>query len=508
MHRIVLATAVLPLLCCGTLGGCTMGPDFKSPSWPAPSAWNSTPAKPAASRPEVAPIDPAWWSLFHDDELTALEQRVAKENLDVRVATIRLAESRAQLGIVSADKYPTFESNASYQRQKASNNGVFSGLGTDAVGSGGNGAAGSAAGGVKGGSLAAFDTYQYGFDASWEVDLWGKVRRSVEASNSDVTASAEARRDTLLTSLAEVARDYLQLRGVQARLDIARNNLKTAQESQELTRERAEGGVTTDLDVATASAQVATFAAQIPPLQQQARELINALSLLLGQPPQALSDELAAEQPIPPVPPRIPVGLPSELARRRPDIREADAQLHAATATIGVAEANFYPSFTLTGSAGIQGLQPWNLFTLNSLLYAFGPSINIPIFEGGRLTSTLTLRQEQQKEAAVNYQRTVLNAWHEIDNSLSAYDAEQRRHDQLAEAVTQNLRAVSLAQSRYQQGVADFLQVLDAQRNLFATQQELAISTATVDTDLVAIYKALGGGWEIDFPEQQSVAAK
>jgi NodT family efflux transporter outer membrane factor (OMF) lipoprotein len=284
--------------------------------------------------------------------------------------------------------------------------------------------------------------------------------------------------------------------------------LKTAQESQELTRERAEGGVTTDLDVATASAQVATFAAQIPPLQQQARELINALSLLLGQPPQALSDELAAEQPIPPVPPRIPVGLPSELARRRPDIREADAQLHAATATIGVAEANFYPSFTLTGSAGIQGLQPWNLFTLNSLLYAFGPSINIPIFEGGRLTSTLTLRQEQQKEAAVNYQRTVLNAWHEIDNSLSAYDAEQRRHDQLAEAVTQNLRAVSLAQSRYQQGVADFLQVLDAQRNLFATQQELAISTATVDTDLVAIYKALGGGWEIDFPEQQAVAAK
>ncbi len=334
------------------------------------------------------------------------------------------------------------------------------------------------------------------------------MRRSVEAADANVTASAEARRDTLLTSLAEVARDYLQLRGTQTRLQIARDNLKTAQQSQELTRQRAEGGVTTDLDVANASAQVATFAAQIPPLEQQERQLVNALSLLLGQPPQALADDLATARPVPPVPPLIPVGLPSELARRRPDIRQAEAQLHAATATIGVADANFYPSFTLGGSVGIQGLQPWNLFTLNSLMYALGPSVNIPIFEGGRLKSTLELREQQQKEAAVVYQRTVLNAWHEIDNSLTAYETEQHRRDQLAEAVAQNQRAVSLAQSRYQQGVADFLQVLDAQRSLFATQQSLADSTTTIDTDLVAIYKALGGGWEADFPDRQTVAAK
>jgi NodT family efflux transporter outer membrane factor (OMF) lipoprotein len=371
-----------------------------------------------------------------------------------------------------------------------------------------NGAAGETAGGVKGASLGAIDIYQYGFDSTWELDLWGKVRRSVEAADANVTASAEARRDTLLSSLAEVARDYLQLRGTQERLQIARDNLKTAQQSQELTRERAEGGVTTDLDVANASAQVATFAAQIPPLEQQERQLVNALSLLLGQPPQALTDELATARPVPPVPPLIPVGLPSELARRRPDIRQAEAQLHAATATIGVADANFYPSFTLGGSAGIQALQPWNLFTLASLMYALGPSINIPIFEGGRLKSTLELREQQQKEAAVVYQRTVLNAWHEIDNSLTAYETEQHRRDQLAEAVRQNQRAVSLAQSRYQQGVADFLQVLDAQRSLFATQQSLADSTTAIDTDLVAIYKALGGGWETDFPDRQAVAAK
>ena len=502
MHKPVLAAAVL-LLC-----GCTVGPDFKSPDWASPATWFAAPAKPVASTPVAEPIDPNWWSLFHDDELTTLEDHVATENLDVQVATIRLAESRAELGITAADAFPNFEGNASYERQKPSNNGTFSGLGSAATGSEANGALGQTTGGAKGSSIGAIDIYQYGFDSTWELDLWGKVRRSVEAANANVTASAEARRDTLLSSLAEVARDYLQLRGTQARLQIAHDNLKSAQQSQELTRQRAEGGVTTDLDVANASAQVATFASQIPPLEQQERQLINALSLLLGQPPQALAAELTTARPVPPVPPLIPVGLPSELARRRPDIRQADAQLHAATATIGVADANFYPSFTLTGSVGLQALQPWTLFNLNSRQYAFGPSINIPIFEGGRLKATLALRKEQEKEAAVVYQRTVLNAWHEIDNSLTAYQSEQRRRDQLKQAVAQNERAVSLAQSRYQEGVADFLQVLDAQRSLFLTQQALADSTTAIDTDLVAIYKALGGGWETDFPDPQAVAEK
>ena len=209
------------------------------------------------------------------------------------------------------------------------------------------------------------------------------------------------------------------------------------------------------------------------------------------------------------MPPRVPIGLPSELARRRPDIRVALARLHAATATIGVAEADFYPSFTLTGSVGLQALQPWQMFDLTSLLYAIGPSVSIPIFEGGRLKATLALRNDQQKEAAITYEKTVLTAWHELDNSLSAYDAEQRRRDQLVKAVAENERALSLAQQRYQQGVADFLQVLDTQRSLLATQQLLAESTTTIDTNLVAIYKALGGGWETSFPDQPAtVAAK
>ncbi|MEJ0015521.1 MAG: TolC family protein [Acetobacteraceae bacterium] len=196
----------------------------------------------------------------------------------------------------------------------------------------------------------------------------------------------------------------------------------------------------------------------------------------------------------------MPVGLPSELARRRPDIRQAEAQLHAATADIGVAVANFYPSVTLTGSIGLQSIQPWSMFNLNARNYAAGPGITIPLFQGGQLKATLELRKAQQREAAIFYQKTVLSAWHEVDNALTAYQAEQARRDQLTQAVAQNQRALVLAQSRYQEGVADFLQVLTAQQNLLSTQQQLARSTTNVSANLVALYKALGGGWETQMP--------
>jgi NodT family efflux transporter outer membrane factor (OMF) lipoprotein len=194
------------------------------------------------------------------------------------------------------------------------------------------------------------------------------------------------------------------------------------------------------------------------------------------------------------------VGLPSELARRRPDIRQAEAQLHAATADIGVAVANFYPSVTLSGSVGLQSVQPWQMFNLNARNYAFGPGITVPIFQGGQLRATLELRKAQQQEAAVNYQKTVLQAWHDVDNALTAYRTEQARRDQLIQAVAQNERALGLAQSRYQDGVADFLQVLTTQQNLLSTQQQLAIATTNVSANLVALYKALGGGWETQLP--------
>jgi NodT family efflux transporter outer membrane factor (OMF) lipoprotein len=495
LKRVSVASALML-----ALGACTVGPNFEPPEWMSPGSWFAKKAEPIPlerSMPVAEPIDPNWWNLFNDPELTALERRVAGENLDVQVATVRLAESRAQLGIAGAAQFPTFNANGSYTRQKASDVGVFASAPNPL---GANGASGSTTGGLGSRKLNPFDVYQVGFDASWEVDLWGKVRRSVESASASVAASAEARRAALVSSLAEVARDYIQLRGVQALLRIARDNLKTAQQSLQLTQQRAAGGVTTDLDVANAAAQVRTTAAEIPRLEQQESEQINAISLLLGQPPNALQSELIVEKPVPPLPPRIPVGLPSELARRRPDIRQAEAQLHAATADIGVAVASFYPSVKLSGSLGLQAIQPWKMFSLDAHEYGVGPGITIPIFQGGQLKATLELRKAQEQEAAIAYQKTVLGAWHEVDNALTAYQTEQARRDQLVQAVAQNQRALGLAQSRYQDGVADFLQVLTAQQNLLSTQQQLALTTTNVSANLVAVYKALGGGWETQMP--------
>jgi NodT family efflux transporter outer membrane factor (OMF) lipoprotein len=494
-----------------TLGGCTVGPDFERPGWASPASWFSGPKEAVKPPPSVLvaePIDPSWWELFKDPQLTKLERRVAGENLDVKVAAIRFAQSRAQLSIAQASQFPTLNANASYVRQQASNNGIFAIIPSAAGATGANGAIGNSTGGVSGRGLRPFDLYQGGFDASWEVDLWGGVRRSIEAATASSDAATEATRSALLASLAEVARDYIALRGTQAELAIARENVETARQSLRLTQQRAAGGVTTDLDVANASAQLRTTLAQIPSLEQREAQLINALGLLLGQPPNALREELATTKPVPPVPPQVPVGLPSELARRRPDIRQAEAQLHAATAEIGVAQANFYPSLSLTGSFGLQSTQFGRLFDLNSRQWAIGPGLTIPIFQGGQLRSTLELRKVQQQEAAITFQKTVLQAWNEVDNALTAYKTEQTRRDQLIQAVAENRRALALAQSRYAQGVADFLTVLDAERSLLATQQQLAQSTTNVSSNLVALYKALGGGWETDLPEEQKTASK
>jgi len=499
-----LGTTGLALL----LAACSpVGPNFTRPEAHLASSWLKghplTPT-PAASGPVEQPIDPNWWTLFNDPELTSLEGRVATGNLDLRQSQFRLAESRAQLGVAQAAQLPGVNGNGSYTRQKASDTGPFD---TAISALGANGASGNLAGGLGSVHLNSFDVYQIGFDASWEIDLWGRVRRSVESANALLQASAEARRGVLLSTLAEVARDYIELRGVQTQLRIARDNVKTARQNVALTQQRAAGGVTTDLDVANASAQLATTEAQIPRLEQQEAAGINAISLLLGEPPNALRDELQAGKPVPPVPPAIPVGIPSELARRRPDIRQAEAQLHAATADIGVAIADFYPSVKLGGSIGLQSVQFARMFDLNSRDFAAGPGISIPLFEGGRLKATLHFREAKQQEAAIAYQKTVLTAWHEVDNAMTAYATEQARREQLRRAEAQNRRALGLAQSRYQQGVADFLAVLDAQRNLLATQQQLAESTTAISANLVALYKALGGGWETNYPEAENTAA-
>lgn len=504
------------------LTGCTVGPSFKPQTIWSPSTWfgggrpSALTATAPFSTPVTEPIDPAWWNIFHDAELTSLENRVAAANLNVRLSTIRLAESRSQRQITGADQFPTLQGSGSYTRERVSGKGVvglFAGGGSSggASSSGSFGSMGSSANGTggrsggiptstAGGSIQPFNLFQYGFDASWELDLWGRVRREVESADASVEASADARRNALLSVVAEVARDYVQLRGTQVQLAIARENTITEQESLDLSQQRFRGGLTTELDVANAGAELQTTLAQVPQLEQQQAQAINALSFLLGEAPGALQAELIRPGTVPPVPPRVPVGVPSELARRRPDIRQAEAQLHAATADIGVAVADFYPKVTLDGSVGLQALKFKDLGNWGARQYGLGPTISLPIFQGGRLRATLALRKVEQQEAALNYQQTVLQAWHDVDNALTAYAAEQRRHDALAAAESQDRLALRLARDRYTQGVADFLNVLDAERTLLQAQLQLAESATTVSSNLVQLYKALGGGWEPTYP--------
>ncbi len=500
--------------------GCTVGPDWDRHAMWSPPSWlegghrGGTDAATVASMPVSEPPDPQWWSLFHDAELTSLETRVAAANLTVRLATIRLVESRSQRQITGADQFPTLQADGSYTREEISRKGVLGLFGGGGGSAGSFTSQGASAGGTSGRSagiptsvtggarVPPFNLWQSGFDASWELDFWGRVRREVEGADASVEASADARRNALVSVLAEVARDYLQLRGIQTQLVITRDNIGTEQESLALTRERFRGGLTTELDVANAAAQLQTTLAQVPSLEQQQAQTINALSFLLGEAPQALEAELITPAPVPPVPPRVPVGVPSELARRRPDIREAEAQLHAATADIGVAVADFYPKVTLDGSIGLQALQFKDVGNWGARQYGLGPSISLPIFQGGRLRATLELRKVQQQEAALSYQQTVLQAWHDVDNALTAYGTEQRRHDALSAAVEQNRLALDLSRQRYTQGLADFLDVLDTQRALLSAQLALAESATSVSANLVQLYKALGGGWETNFPVQ------
>ena len=336
--------------------------------------------------------------------------------------------------------------------------------------------------------------YQAGFDASWEIDLWGRVRRAIEAADASVDAAAALQRQVQLSVQAELARHYFELRAVQRQLRIAQADAAAAAESLELVQARADGGLTTDLDAKRQRAQLADLRARLPQLQQQEAQALNQITLLAGEAPGALNAELAdaGNAPAASALPDLALGLPSELAQRRPDILAAQAQLHAATAQIGVAVADLYPRITLGANFGLESVGSERFGDWGSRQWRIGPSISLPIFDQGRRRATITLRELQQQEAAVAYQQTVLRAWHEIDAALTAYTAEQQRQAQLAEREHSGRDALLLAQVRYRNGLTDFGVELDAQRTLLQAQREYADSSSQLAVRLVAIYKALG----------------
>ena len=482
------------------LAGCTVGPDFVPPKQQLPA--DSYSGEPVTDDLSLQPPAPGWWAVFGDPILIDLERRVAAENLDVQTATIRLAESRFQRGVVAAAQFPSVNGDAQYQRELDSVNGPFLSP---------NGPFGSLGNGLDRLLQASgqppiprspmpFNEYYVGFDASWELDLWGRVRRQVEAAGAQVDQAADQRRDTLVSSLAELARDYVELRGAQMQIQIAVENSKVAQDVLMRAQERAAKGLSPGLDVENAAAQLENVRAQIPALENQESQYINAVSLLLNQPPGALHAVLARPKRVPLAPPRLPIGVPSELARRRPDIRAAEAQLHAATADIGVAIAAFYPTVQINGTVGFDSIDFKQLWQSNSLQYAAGPSVKVPIFAGGRLKNMLELTKSQQQEAAVRYQKAVMRAWHEVVNALVAYRLEQQRRARLKLEIEHSRHVLTAASERYSDGVGDFLTVLDAERTLLQAEQQHVTSTTNVSLNVVQLFKALGGGWEPAFP--------
>ena len=338
--------------------------------------------------------------------------------------------------------------------------------------------------------------YQVGFDAGWEIDVFGGTRRAIESAEYTLESQVEARRAAMVTLLAEVARNYVTLRGLQHELFIVQGNIQTQQDTESLTRAKFQAGIATDLEVAQSEALLASTESEIPTLQTQIQQAIHRLSVLVNQPPDALESDLAIAAPLPPVPAAVPAGLPSDLIRRRPDVRQSERLLGAANANIGVAVADLFPKFNLTGSLGLESLNLKTLANSASEFWSFGPSITWKIFSAGQVQANIRVQTARQEEAFIQYRQSVLNSLADVEDALVAYNQEQARQKSLQRAVDANRRARDLAKQLNTAGVVDFLNVLTAEQSLFQSEDQLAQSDQTVSTNLIALYKALGGGWE------------
>lgn len=469
-----------------TMTGCTVGPNYQTPKSEMPQQWSesSKGVEPAGAQ---AGVDVTrWWSLFQDSELDSLVNRAVQSNKDLIVAEARIREARAQRVVVASSAYPFVETTNAYSHVRSSGNSSPKSS-TSAAPSPSN---------SSGTSGLEQDLFQVGFDASWELDVFGRTRRNVEAADADIAASVENKRDVMVTLLSEVAQTYLQVRGNQLRIKIARDNIAAQKQTLELTQARFDAGLSSELNVAQAKAQLANTETQIPSLESSVRQGIHQLGVLLGQKPELLIDELSAEEPLPPVPPQVPIGLPSELLRRRPDVRRAERQLAAGTARIGAATADLFPSFSLTGSLGMLSADAGTLMNAGSRFWSLGPTIRWPIFDAGKIRANIQVQNARQEQLLATYEKAVLSALADVEDSLVAYGKEQESQRSLVDAVAANQRAFDIGNELYSKGLVDFLNVLDSQRALYLSQDALAQSQQRVTTNLVALFKALGGGWE------------
>ncbi len=521
----------MPLLLAALAGGCTVGPDYHAPKPALEDEYaEAAAAGPAlASRPESGPeAAQRWWFTFHDPELNALVRRALAGNRDLKVAASRVRQARIQRLVALGGLWPEIDATAGYNRGLGSRNvqlpfgggasAAPAGGGTpraaqadqrdsspatpDLSGDGAGGAvrpAGPASPLGEGGFPGVVtNLYQVGFDASWEIDFFGGRRRALELAGAQVGATEEAERGVVVSLLGEVAESYLQLRAGQRRLELARQNVAVGRETLELIQAKFRHGFATDLEVVRQSAELASLSAAVPQLEAAEKMSIHALSVLVGDEPGALTRELSAvpaEEP-PPLPAEIPVGLPSDLLRRRPDVRRAERELAAATAKVGVATAGLFPQFNLAAAAGLDSSNPGDLAAWSSRYYSVTPGLRWPILDWGRARGGVRLSAEAKQEALTRYEAVVAQAVLDVENALARFRGEQLVRAARAEAQAATHQAFTLARQRYEHGLVDSLAVLEAQHALVAADDSLAQSDASVRLTLVALYKALGGGWE------------
>jgi NodT family efflux transporter outer membrane factor (OMF) lipoprotein len=459
-----------------TLSACAVGPDYRPPQPATPDSWHQLPATGVRVESPDAPSLAAWWTTLNDPQLNELIERALAENKTVKQAYARVVQARAQRAIAGSGFWPSIDGSVGGTRSESESNLNESGEVVSSVG----------------------ESYNTGLSTRWELDLFGGQRRSYEAATAQLAATEADLRDVLVVLLGDVALSYVGVRTAQSRLDFAERNLESQREALDITRWRAQAGLTTVLDVEQANTSYEQTRAQIPSLESSLVQNMNRLAVLTGQPPGALEASLKPRKAIPVAPVDIVAGVPADVLRRRPDIRGAERQLAAQTAEVGVATAALYPSLSLNGSIS------WTSLTASDLLDGVrnertGLTLSLPIFNAGALRQNIKVQNALVTQALASYESTVLAAYEEVENSLDAWTSEQRRHEALVQAVESARRAADLALVQYNSGLVDFQTVLTADRQLISLEDSLAISDGEMTSNLIRLYKALGGGWSV-FP--------
>jgi len=475
--RLLFLTAIIGVL---GVAGCTVGPDYREPELSTvPDTWHLAATEGLGEGD--APLQ-TWWTVFDDATLTSLIERAGGANLTLREAVWRVEEARALRGVAAGQRVPQVGLEAGAGRSQPSDNGPLGDFSPE-------------------GGFGSADLYELGGGASWELDLWGRIRRQVEAADAGVEASVEDYRDVLVTLYAEVATNYVSVRSLQQRLRLAHDNVKGQENTLKLTTDRFNSGLVSALDVAQAESNLANTRSLIPSLENSLASALNRLAVLLAMSPGALDDELSDEVPIPTEPEAVTTGLPADLLRQRPDIRSAERRLAAQTARIGVATAELYPKFSLSGFLGLQATSAGDLFSSDSVNWSIGLPVRWNLFAGGAIRSQIAAERARTEQLLANYERAVLLALEEVEDALVSYDKEVARRGHLKTSVDATQRSLDLVLTQYRAGLTDFQNVLDTERSLLTRQDDLAASEGLVIKNLVNLYRALGGGWDPETAE-------